>query len=186
MFTIQYKVFTNLRNPSSKSIIGKTWAENPNHGLKTVRRKTVENSATKKNWGLHPQTTGSALWIWFRCANAPKPTGGGLVGYPPLAQVHRTCKLVKLHAKNITHTQQKGHMGFNRMHKELCSVCFKQVVFGITCISALVGVLLVRKFTVMASRCRGRGDVDRNSGELQRLIAEKIQQAQDIQIQLIS
>ena len=46
--------------------------------------------------------------------NTLKPTRGALVAYPPLAcptQAHHTCRLiklgVKLHAKNITHTQQK-------------------------------------------------------------------------------
>ena len=83
MFIIQYKVSTNLQNPNFKSIIRKPWDENPYHGLKTVCWKTVENN------------------------------GGGLAGYPPPAfpaQPYHAYKLVKvkvkLHAKNITYTQQ--------------------------------------------------------------------------------
>ena len=68
MFTIQYKVSTNIQNLNSKSGIRKPWAENPYHGLKIVCWKIVE-------------THGSMLRIRFWCA--PKPTGGDLAGYPP-------------------------------------------------------------------------------------------------------
>ena len=45
MFTIQYKVSTNLRNPNSKIGIRKPWAKKPN----TMDCKTANHTIAKNN-----------------------------------------------------------------------------------------------------------------------------------------
>ena len=111
---LQYNIrfLPTSETPNSKSIIRKPWSKNPNHGLNTIHLKSV-----KKTQFFY--RGGSALKLWNLCcgygfgSNSPKLIGGSQVGYPPLArplQAHRVCRLVnlgvKLHAKNITHTQQ--------------------------------------------------------------------------------
>ena len=90
MFTIQYKVSTNLRNPNSNTGIRKPWTEKPN----TMDRKTAYHNTAKNGpnfffRGLHPQTPRSALRITVFELTLGKPTGGALAGYPPVTPLRR-------------------------------------------------------------------------------------------------
>ena len=89
MFTIHYKVSTNLRTPNSKSIIRKPWAEKPipwaeNRSLENCRKKPK-----KKSGALTPspqiRVTGTVLVLMHQ-----KLTSGALVGYPPPVR-HASC-----------------------------------------------------------------------------------------------
>ena len=100
MFAIQYQVFTNLENPNSKYGIRKPWDENcsaENH------QKIVENNPPKKSGDPPPNFQIHVADTIFS-ANTLKLIGGSLAGYSPPTQVHRACRLVKLHANNITYT----------------------------------------------------------------------------------
>ena len=55
MFTIQYKVSTNLQNPNSNTGIRKPWAEKPNTmDCKTTHHNTTKNNQKKKLGALPP------------------------------------------------------------------------------------------------------------------------------------
>ena len=91
MFTIQYKVSTNLRNPNSNTGIRKSWTEKPN----TMDRKTAYNNTAKngpkKNFFSGAPPPNHQIRVadnGFR-ANARKTDRGALAGYPPPAQAHR-------------------------------------------------------------------------------------------------
>ena len=90
IFTIQYKISTNLQNPNSNSKIRNPWAEKPN----TMDRKTAYHNTAKndpKNFfrGLRPRTPKSALRITVFELTLGKPTGGALAGYPPVTPLRR-------------------------------------------------------------------------------------------------
>ena len=80
MFTIQYNVFTNLQNPNSNYGIRKPWAKNPNHGLKSVSRNTVENN--KKKFSVSTFESPNPHYEYGFDDNPPKMTTGALAGYP--------------------------------------------------------------------------------------------------------
>jgi len=107
MFTIQYKVSTNLRNPNSNTGIRKPWTEKPNTmDCKTAYHNTAKNDPKKKNSGAPPPNP----WIHIADnnfgANAPKIDKGGPSRLPPFGASASRVGLVelgvKLHAKNIT------------------------------------------------------------------------------------
>ena len=88
MFTIQYKVSTNLRNPNSNTRIRKPWTEKPN----TMDYKTAYHNTAKNNpnfFVFGGSAPGSALWITVFELTLGKPIRGALAGYPPPAQAHR-------------------------------------------------------------------------------------------------
>ena len=90
MFTIQYKVSTNLQNPNSNTQIRKPWTEKPNTmDCKTAYHNTAKNDPKFFFRGLCPRTPRSTLWITVLELTLQKPTGGALAAYPPLAQPHR-------------------------------------------------------------------------------------------------
>ena len=61
MFTIQYKVSTNLQNLNSKTRIRKPWAEKPNTmDYKTAHHNTVKNSRGQtpcKEYNINPTSS---------------------------------------------------------------------------------------------------------------------------------
>ena len=69
MFTLQYKVFTDLQNPNSKYKIRKPWAENRSSENRKKQPKT-------KLWGLAPEPLDPCCRYNFRCKNT-KTNGGG-------------------------------------------------------------------------------------------------------------
>ena len=78
MFTIQYKVSTNLQNPNSKTRIRKPWAEKPN----TMDCKTAKNNPIFFLGGSTLEPTNLRCRYGFG-ANAPKTDRGGHSGLPP-------------------------------------------------------------------------------------------------------
>ena len=113
MFTIQYKVFTNLLNVNSKTRIRKPWAKkclSENHPLENRQKqpkiKTIGGSISNRCWFAPISPHRIHIVDMVLDSNKPKPTRGALAGYPPSVQVHRTYTLVKLHAKNVKHIQQ--------------------------------------------------------------------------------
>ena len=108
MFTIQYKVSTNLQNPNSNTGIRKPWTEKPNTmDCKTAYHNTAKNDpifflfsrALPLNPRIHIADNGFG-------ANALKTDRGGPSGLPPSGAGASHVELVelgvKLHAKNIT------------------------------------------------------------------------------------
>ena len=95
MFTIQYKVSTNLRNPNSNTRIRKPWTEKPNTmDCKTAYHNTAKNGPKKNFEGPCPRTPRSALRITVFELTLGKSTGGALAGYPPvnpLRHARRRC-----------------------------------------------------------------------------------------------
>ena len=90
MFTIQYKVSTNLRNPNSNTEIRKRWTEKPNTmDCKTAYHNTAKNGPKKIFRGLRPRTLGSTLRIMVFKLTLGKPTRGTLAGYPPVTPLRR-------------------------------------------------------------------------------------------------
>ena len=109
MFTIQYKVSTNLRNPNSNTGIRKPWTEKPNTmDCKTAYHNTAKNDP-KKFSGAPPQNPQIRIADNGFGANAPKTNRGGPSGLPPSSAPGAGALCmglvelgVKLHAKNIT------------------------------------------------------------------------------------
>ena len=90
MFTIQYKVSTNLQNPNSNIDIRKPWTEKPNTmDCKTAYHNTAKNDPNFFFRGLHPQTPGSTLRIMFFELMLKKQTRGALAGYPLVTPLQR-------------------------------------------------------------------------------------------------
>ena len=89
MFTIQYKVSTNLRNPNSNSEIRMPWTAKQ---LITEKVKKWKSSPKHFSRALLPNPPIRIVDNGFG-ANAPKSTEGSLVGYPhmtPLSRRHIT------------------------------------------------------------------------------------------------
>ena len=107
MFTIQYKVSTNLRNPNSNTGIRKPWTEKPNTmDRKTAYHNTAKNGPKKIFSGAPPSYPQICVANNGFGANALKTDRGGPSGLPPSGAGASRVGLVelgvKLHAKNIT------------------------------------------------------------------------------------
>ena len=83
MFTIQYKVSANLRNPNSNTGIRKPWTEKPNTmDCKTAYHNTAKNNPKNFFGALPPNPQIRIADNGFR-ANAQKTDRGGPSRLPP-------------------------------------------------------------------------------------------------------